>query len=193
MPSVLLFCIAEEAKPFVYQAMNTKVPGSDNGYFLLAETHTAPGYDDNQRPRQKLEKDEPFEAEFIGASKQDCQTWAMENQYRVNYIEGDQLVILDTRSAKDGTVLFQHYVHAPGSVLGEMGELGIFPKEADRWYDFRMDIRHVTEFSPLIQDQEWWPVYYGLKEELTNADGIFDVEKAGRICDNEEPGYKDII
>lgn len=165
--------------------MDTKVPNSDTGYFLLAETRAAPG---DQRLKQELEKDETFETGFIGASEQDCQAWAMEMQYRVNYIEQDIIAILDARSARDGTVLLQCYVHEKFG-LGEEGELGVFPEEAKRWYDFRIDIRYTFKMSVYFEDQMDWPVLFGLKEELTDAHGVFDAAKAERICCGKEPGY----
>ncbi|KAI1138393.1 hypothetical protein F5Y05DRAFT_38100 [Hypoxylon sp. FL0543] len=192
MTAILLFCIAEEAKPFVYQAMNTKVPDSDVGLFWLVEKRAAPG-PNGQRLKQDLKQDEPFETEFIGASEDDCQAWAMEMQYRDNQILQDHIAILDTRSARDGTVLMKCYVHPPGLVLGEEGELGVFPKESDKWYGFRIELRHVFEFSSQFQDSMTWPVYFGLKEELTDANGVFDVEKAGRVCSGKEPGYDVIV
>ncbi|KAI1767426.1 hypothetical protein GGR53DRAFT_110918 [Hypoxylon sp. FL1150] len=214
MTSTLLFCIAEEAKPLVYQVMNTEMyyPGGllkgELGYFWLVETRVAPVPEhpgserdspdhQGQRFKHRLKKDEPFEAEWIGASEEDCEAWAKDMQYRVNYIEGDQIVIIDAQTARDGTVLVKEYVPAPETILDiediEAGETGFWPEETDTWHDFRMEPRYVNAFLAdlgysLATEAE--PVYYGLKKELTNAQGVFDYEKALRIVLRKEPGYE---
>lgn len=179
--------------------MNTKLFDGGLSCFWLVETHAAPSatwptpphdapHIDGQQLKMELKKDEPFETEFIGASVEDCRKWAMEMQYRVNYIEQDHIAILDERGIRDGTVLMSCYVHAPGLVLGEEGEDGIFPKEADRWYDFRIELRHVPRFTASfsIGVLQACPVYFGRKEDLTDANGVFDVEKAEKITVSEE-------
>ncbi|KAI0828739.1 hypothetical protein F5Y06DRAFT_302226 [Hypoxylon sp. FL0890] len=167
--------------------MDTKVPNSDTGCFWLVEKRAPPGHD-GQQLKQELKKDEPFGTKFIGASEEECQTWALEMQYRDKYILQDHIAILDARGARDGTVLMKCYVHPPGLVLGEEGAI-CFSQVAD---SLLQQLQHVFAFSASFQDSLSWEVYFGLKEELTDAHGVFDVEKAERICGGEEPGH-DIV
>lgn len=188
--------------------MNTEmyVPGpqmeAQRNVFWLVETHDPPTPEwpgterdspdhEGQRLRQQLNKDEPFKAEWIGASEEDCEAWAMDMQYRVNYIEQDHIVILDAQSARDGTVLVKEYVHAL-ELDPDDEEPAFSIKEVNTWHNFRMEPQYVLAFNTdltygLATTAE--PVYYGLKKELTDAHGIFDYKKAKRIVLGEEPGY----
>ncbi|KAF4631517.1 hypothetical protein G7Y89_g6618 [Cudoniella acicularis] len=183
MTHILLFCIAEEAKPFVHKVLDVKLEGC--GIFYLVETHTCPSR--SKEFKQELEDDETFETEFIGASEQDCQKWALEKQYQVNFIEQNIIAIADARSARDSTISIQSY--NDGTPL-EFGRYGVLPREHDTWYDFRIDHKKATEVFISLQegDQEIvYPVYFGHKEELTDEHGVFDVDKAERFVEGEDP------
>ncbi|KAI0183360.1 hypothetical protein EV127DRAFT_447384 [Xylaria flabelliformis] len=185
MAAPLLFCTAEEAKRIVYKIMNVKLQGSDESLFNLVESRDGPR--NNASPfKRALGENEPFDAGFIGASERDCQAWALDMQARYNFIEQDLIGILDKRSASDETLLIQFYSRAPGV---EIADEGVFPKETDKWHDFRIDYRDAEALTSSLQfgaSDVVYPVYFGRKEELTNERGIFDVSRAEKICIGEE-------
>ncbi|KAF2963468.1 hypothetical protein GQX73_g10107 [Xylaria multiplex] len=185
MAAPLLFCTAEEAKPVVYKVMDVKLQGVDESLFNLVESRAGPR--DSDRPfKRALREDEPFEAAFIGASESDCQAWALDMQARHNFIEQDLIGILDKRSASDETLLIQFYSRGPGM---EIGDQGVFPKETDKWHDFRINYRDADALTSSLQfgaSEIVYPVYFGRKEELTDERGVFDVSRAEKICMGEE-------
>ncbi|KAI0553030.1 hypothetical protein F4679DRAFT_591258 [Xylaria curta] len=102
MPSVLLFCTAEEAKPFVPQVLATD-GGTGHFPYYLVESRENPAQGD--KFTQRLANDETFETDFIGSSIEDCGPWALEQQENDNMIEKDVIVLLDACSAEDHTVV----------------------------------------------------------------------------------------
>ncbi|CAJ2507897.1 Uu.00g090830.m01.CDS01 [Anthostomella pinea] len=197
MAAPLLFCTAEEAKPFVHKVMAVKLQGTDESLFNLVESRAGPRRDaeaQSQRQSQRcfkraLGQDEAFGAEFIGAPEHECQAWALEMQARHNFIEQDLIGIADARSARDGTLLIQFYGRAPGLECGD--DKGVFPRETETntWHGFRIDYREAERVSASLQfgaSEVVYPVYFGRKEELTDERGVFDVARAERICGGEE-------
>ena len=144
----------------------------------LVESRTCPN--SRQGFRSELKDGETFKTKFIGASEQDCQNWALEKQFQVDFIEQDFIVIADARSAKDGTVLVQIYMRELDAPI-EFGEFGILPRERNIWYVFRVDHKDAVEvfislrYGPI---DSAYPTYFGRTAELTDERGIFDVTKA---------------
>ncbi|KAI0169912.1 hypothetical protein GGR52DRAFT_487737 [Hypoxylon sp. FL1284] len=185
MTAPLLFCVDEEAKPFVYRVMDVKLPGVEKSLFNLVERRGGP-VDEEAGFKRALRDADTFESDFIGTSEQDCQVWAMEMQRRYNFIEQDIIGIVDARSALDGTLLVQSYSHEPGL---EIGEEGILPKENNTWHSFRIEPQHAPMVYSSLQYgalEVVYPVYFGRKQELTDERGVFDVARAERICCGEE-------
>jgi hypothetical protein len=138
----------------------------------------------------ELKDDETFETDFIGASAQDCQQWALEKQVQANFIDYDLIAIADARSAGDDTLLLQYYSRELEEPL-EFWEFGVLPREHTTWYDFRIDYRgaasavlHLTNYGPM---DTIYPTYFGRKEELTDERGVFNVAKALRFVRGEDP------
>ena len=155
--------------------------------FYLVESRTGPR--DGQRFRRELNDDETFETDFIGASPHDCQQWALKRQSQDNQVEKGFIAIADARSASDGTILMQKYNR--GEPIHEFGRYGILPPEGDTWYDFRIDHKRADEIWSALSHGAFncvYPVYFGLKEELTDKNGVFDVARAERLTAGEDPG-----
>ena len=148
-------------------------------YYLVESYH---GPSDGQEFKQVLAENESFQTDFIGASEQDCRKWALEMQSQNNMVEQDIIAIADKRSASDDTLSIQLYARPPGH---EYPGLGIFPKEQDKWYDFRVIYTQAdTVYTELrfLESEIAFPVYFGRKDELTDERGIFNVAKAHELC-----------
>ncbi|KAF3385994.1 hypothetical protein DPV78_012601 [Talaromyces pinophilus] len=187
MTAVLLFCIAEEAKPCISKILDSNMEKGKQPYypFYLVESHTCSS--DSTGFKRELKNDETFETDFIGASVEECQKWALENQFQVTFIEQDIIAIVDARSAIDETLSVQWYEElGPPS---DPEEITYYEPEANRWYDFRIKyekantvIAHLANGSiPEVKEN-----YFGHKEELTDGHGVFDVTKARRLVRGEE-------
>lgn len=213
MTSILLFCVAEEAKPvsgmlalilrcfqrlgiqltitskkFVRKALevSTTTPSLSARIFYLVESRVCP--QERAGFKRELNDGETFDTDFIGASVADCQAWALENQRRVNFIEGDIIAIADARSATDDTLVMFTYARDVGPPLEPGFEIP--PKKRDTWYDFRV---YYEQAASLFINLYYGPkdsslhVYYERKEELTDENGVFDGARAARITMGEEP------
>jgi hypothetical protein len=176
----------------VRKALNVKIEeGSPpTRIFYLVESHVCPSNGDGFK--LELKDDETFETDFIGASEQDCQKWAQEKQFQVNFIEQDIIAIADARSARDDTLLMQYYARELDSPEGplEFEEFGVLPREHNTWYDFRIDYKGAaTVYVDLTHGpiDTVYPTYFGRKEELTDERGAFNVAKARRLVRGEDP------
>ncbi|PMD31073.1 hypothetical protein L207DRAFT_573147 [Hyaloscypha variabilis F] len=183
MGGVLLFCISEAAKPFVQQALNARWADGDARMFYLVESRTCP--DNAEGFKEELQDVEAFSSEFIGASVQECQNWALQNWFQVNFIEQDFIAIADARSAVDNTLVVQFYGRAldPEDPV-EFEGFGVLPHESDTWVEWRIEPRWACwVFSDLTHGalEMSYPVYLGLKEELTDENGVFDAAEAQRL------------
>ncbi|KAF2272144.1 uncharacterized protein EI97DRAFT_386432 [Westerdykella ornata] len=175
MTATLLFCIAEDAKPFIHRIL-----AEDRVY--LVQSHNLPK--DKSGFKTDLKEGEDFETEFIGTSLQNCQKWTLEKQFQVNFIQQNFPAIADERTSRDGTILMQCYKKD----LGEDGELefppyGILPKERDTWYDFRIDPKGSFRLTAALFATEpdvIYPTDFGRKEELTDEYGVFNIIAANR-------------
>ena len=165
--------------------------------FYLVESRVCPSTPEGFK--NELRDDETFETDFIGASEQDCQSWALEQQSRVNFIEHDIIAIADARGARDGTLLMQWYAAELEPLPEDAGDpgpafnfpkFGVLPKESNLWYDFRVDYTESVDVIVClnyVSPDGVYPVYFGLKEELTDERGVFDVVRARRLVRGEDP------
>jgi hypothetical protein len=165
--------------------------GDAGKIFYLVKSHICP--DDGEGFKVELRDDESFQTEFIGATEQECQNWALEHQFQNLHIEQDIVVIADARSATDNTMLMQYYSReledlGPNEPDLEFGEYGLLPRERSTWYDFRIDYQEAFEvWSSLMfgPPDGVYPVYFGLKEDLTDERGVFNVTEATRLVRGE--------
>ena len=156
--------------------------------FYLAESR-AGLRNDGKRVIQELEDIDPAQTDFIGASQQDCQKWALEQQKLHKFIEQDFITIVDARSIRDSTVLVSRFMPDIGGEPLEFGRYGYLPPEGDIWYDFRIDFERAIDVETDLKFgsiDTVYPVYFGLKEELTDKHGVFDVVKAGRLIEGSD-------
>lgn len=113
-----------------------------------------------------------------------CQSWALENQEAVNFLDPDLIAFVDARSVKDQTFLLTHYARAltTDEPIYEDDEFGVPPREQAIWYDYRIDYRQAIEAITSLTMHEpyktFYPTYFGRKETLTDQNGIFDVARA---------------
>lgn len=146
--------------------------------FSIVETYQH--QKDHHAFKQKLADADKFENAFAGASEQDCQTWAREEISHNKSIMSNVIVVIDQRSATDETVSVQMYSEGPGLNMPGFGRL---PKERNKWYCFRVPYQEAAtihtdlNFGPV----EAYPVYYGCKDELTDEQGVFHVDKAVKL------------
>ncbi|KAF2421084.1 hypothetical protein EJ08DRAFT_727705 [Tothia fuscella] len=138
-----------------------------------------------------LKVDETLDADWIGATEQDCQKWTLENQSKVNFIEQDIIAIANTRSAEDERLSIQYYGRQIDDLVPlEFPGFGLLPQEYNVWYDFRVDSRGASEILArlgYVALDVSFPRYFGREEELTDERGIFDVAKAVRSMLKEGP------
>ena len=155
--------------------------------FYLVESRICP--DTPEGFKEELQDGETFETDFIGGSVQDCQNWALQNQFQHKFIEQDFIAVADTRSATDNTLMVQFYNRElnPEEPV-EFEGFGVLPRESNTWVDWRVEPQRAGEvwaslfFGAL---EMTYPVYFGLKEELTDVNGIFNVAEAERIVRGE--------
>ncbi|KAI0191618.1 hypothetical protein F4808DRAFT_443602 [Astrocystis sublimbata] len=180
MPGVLLFCTAEEAKPFVPQVLATD--GGDGTFpYFLVESHQPPSHWKDFK--STLGNDETFATEFIGASVEHCGDWALEQQQKNPMIEQDVIVILDARSVEDHSITLWFYARDEDAELLAKGQ------EPNAWHDFRIPFKKA---QPLVAHllfgnaDESWGVTFHRKGELTDENGIFDWDKCIDLVNHGE-------
>ncbi|PGH16847.1 hypothetical protein AJ79_01491 [Helicocarpus griseus UAMH5409] len=191
MTSVLLFCIAEEAKPFMHKIL--KVRNTDGTpptpIFYLVESNICPSRDEGFK--EELQEDESFESDFVGASEEQCKSGALEKQFQVNFIEQNIIAIADARTARDGTILMCFYKQEIETVEPLVfEEWGPLPPQTNTWYDFRIDYQGAAlMYIGLVYcpPDSAYPAYFGRREQLTDEHGVFDVVKADRYVSGEDP------
>ncbi|KAI0153006.1 hypothetical protein GGR57DRAFT_513250 [Xylariaceae sp. FL1272] len=103
----LLFCTAEEVKPLVPEVLAAK-EGAERSIYPYALVESRQGFQPGQRFRDRLQANEIFETDFIGASIDECGAWALEKEGH-KYLCIHTIILLDARSAKDKTVTVWRY------------------------------------------------------------------------------------
>lgn len=125
-----------------------------------------------------VDDSEPLQAEF--ASHADCQRWMLQHGMHMRELDWRVLFIADKRSAEDGTLSFQFFPPSekPTNVWVNYGPL---PPVTRTWYEWRIEhtdweeaVGSMTFNPPDMVD----PVYYGMKDELTDERGVFNVTEA---------------
>jgi hypothetical protein len=129
---------------------------------------------------------ENFRTEFIRASHQDCQNWALENQFKHSSIVQDLIAVIDARSTSDDTILLYSYPRVPI----EFRNWGVLPKEHNTWYGYRINYKNIVETLTSLQHfgpmETIFPTYFGRKAELTDDQGIFNAERALALVRGED-------
>ncbi|KAI0548065.1 hypothetical protein F4679DRAFT_551845 [Xylaria curta] len=181
----LLFCTAEEAKPFVHQVLqddgqkeldppetsgNTYLP-----YFLVQSTKV-----DAQDHKfvQQLAPDDEFDTDFIGASIEECGAWVHEKLGKDRRIHSEVIVTIDAQSAKDHTVILSWYARKAAGPFLAPGQ------NINTWYHFRIPPLKVfsLEVDLIMQNEaEYFGVLFHRKDELTDENGVFDYDKAKEL------------
>lgn len=211
MTRTLFFCIAEEAKPvsqsvfneghleadrdyqFVPTALRESSTEPDDPPFLyyLVESKDCPSTGEGFRTG--LQDGESFESDFINASKEECQDWALDKwlqPVKFNFIEPSIIAIADERSAQDGTLLMSFYFgeDAPDEPPMEFNGYGRLPPKGNTWYDFRIHHKAAQLFHASLLFTEpdiFFPNYFGRPEKFTDETGVFDVLKAWEHTEEE--------
>ncbi|KAF2149145.1 hypothetical protein K461DRAFT_324551 [Myriangium duriaei CBS 260.36] len=212
MSGIALFCIAQEALPFVRVVSGMEAQQGVYSFWLV-DSQAGPPLD--RTFRNKLGEDEVFHTDFIGASHQDCQGWMLDHQKEVSWMNHNFFVLLDARSADDNTVVVwkfksrgtiweaENFEDLNDSQSEDEDDDGEDNKEdnnnidevllrgtnPDIWYGFRVDYKqiktlfaHLEFYPPEMVD----PVYFNNHDELTDENGIFDMDKADRLVSGEE-------
>ncbi|ETS86902.1 hypothetical protein PFICI_00730 [Pestalotiopsis fici W106-1] len=188
---VILFCTAEEAKPLVPAIMSFE-QAQDTWIFGFAESRDGLGADDGNF-KNWIEDGATVETDFIGASEQECQSWALEQMNRLPNVNDGMIAIADERTAKDDTILLQLYNSSSGDLTPEgEGDYGLefegygkLPAKENTWYSFR--IRYQDSFNIYAALSYGaidvvYPVYFGRTDELVDDNGVFNVERAEALC-----------
>lgn len=163
--------------------------------FYLVESKDCPSTEESFRTT--LEDDESFESDFINASKEQCQNWALDKwlqPHKFNFIEQSTIAIADKRSAQDGTLLMSFYSgeDSPDVPSMDFDGYGPLPAKGKSWYDFRIHHNVVQLFNASLLFTEpdiFFPSYFGRPEQFTDETGVFDVLKAWKHI--EEGSDKD--
>lgn len=170
--------------------MSVEKENQDTYPFFLVESReveTPTDSPDRDLFRFELKNTEAFQTDFFGASEEDCQSWALQQMERFNFIEQDIIAILDKHSVTDGSLLIKYYRRSPGFQLP--GFDALLPPEKGRWYTFRVLYPQSSRVhADLIHTAPdvTYPFYFGRKDELTDKNGIFDVDKAVKLSIGEE-------
>ena len=154
--------------------------------FYLVESRDGPPH--GQSFKMKLQDDETltFNTDFIGATPEECQRWADERRRHDLSFHDGIIAIIDTRSAKDGTLLMQIFVQHNFP----FGGYGLLPQETNVWYDFRVYPRQAAKAEVAllhVSPEVSYPFWYGNKERFTDENGVFDVEEADRYSIGVDP------
>lgn len=167
------------------------VPETDPDYkvpvFWLMESKSTT---EGQELREQIKDKDDFQSDFTGASAAECQRAALEHVKHDGMPSRNLLAIADDRTARDGTILLQYHEPSDRSEQEYEG-FGVLPKEAGKWYDFRIDPEYAnyadTSLSGFGVDEKTKPVWFGCKDELTDKNGVFDAARADKIERGHEP------
>ncbi|XXH02873.1 hypothetical protein Hte_009261 [Hypoxylon texense] len=177
--AILLFCTAEEVKPLIPSIMSVE-QSRNTWFFALVKTRDGPEKDGHFK--YMLEEGATLKTDFVGASEEECRTWAREQMQRVNTIDPDLIAIADKRTMNDHTISLQFF-NDDGNGL-EFDGYGKLPAEEKKWYNFRVKYEDSFNIYAALTQGVFdmvYPTYFGRKDELTDKDGIFDINKAEEL------------
>ncbi|KAI1173269.1 hypothetical protein F4777DRAFT_581166 [Nemania sp. FL0916] len=181
MSHILLFVTAKSAEQLALQLINGDLTTNPK-WFALAETclvETTEVSGRNSVFTDNVKDGIVLDNEFLGASEDECQTWALEQMDRFSFLDRDFIVILDERSAAEGTVLVKYFHDFPSFELEWAN--GPLPPRRYEWYPFRIayheipEVHHDLLFAPPL---DTYPVYFELSQYFTDENGIFNVQQA---------------
>ncbi|KAI4861813.1 hypothetical protein F4820DRAFT_464390 [Hypoxylon rubiginosum] len=153
-------------------------------FFALVESRDGPEEDGHFK--YMLEEGTTFKTDFIGTSEEGCRTWAREQMQRVNTIDTELISIADRRTMIDHTILLQFFNDDWNDLeFDGYGQLPAEKKKKKKWYSFRIKYKDsFNVYAALTQGvfDLVYPTYFGRKDELTDNEGIFNVDKAEELC-----------
>lgn len=159
--------------------------------YYLVESRVCP--DTSEGFKSGLQDGEPFESDFIIASKEECQNWALDkwsHTAKYNFIEHGIIAIADARSAQDGTLLMSFHYDCPPDLFPEYEENDRpLPPNNQTWYDFWVHHTNALNFQGSLLFTEpdvAYPLYFGFPEKFTNEAGVFEVWKMDKYLADEE-------
>lgn len=141
MSGVLLFCVYEGGETFTRTVLNAI------NFLCLVERRA--NATNGTHLRRSLGDEEKLGTEFVGASKQDCQSWALQRQAHDKALIGGLIAVVDERSLEDDTVLMMDY-NPPDNGI-PFGRYGVLPKNPRQWADFRVHILKVTQLQRALK------------------------------------------
>lgn len=93
---------------------------------------------------------------------------------------------MDQRSTRDKTIIVQFFNEKPGLDFPPYGTL---PPEENAWYSFRIRYNDAFTLVAALTETAFdvsYPVYFGRKDEFTNEEGVFEVQKAEKAAAGED-------
>jgi hypothetical protein len=162
--------------------------------YYLVESRVCP--DSQEHFRSGLQDGEFVESDFINASKEECQNWALDKwrqPAKYSFIEQEIITIADARSAEDGTLLMSYYYELPPDVSPiDFDEQGFLPPKNRTWYNFRVHHTDSEQFQGTIllaEPDVSYPLFFGYPEKFTNETGVFEMRKVDKFLSDEEFQY----
>ncbi|OAL54468.1 hypothetical protein IQ07DRAFT_628283 [Pyrenochaeta sp. DS3sAY3a] len=187
MTRIPLFCIEEEARAVIYQVLDGAQPEQPPGKGFLSYIESRGPLSISSARNTKVPYGQSVSSEFIGASEQQCRQWFQDHCLDCPMLSQPLLAIADARTARDGTISLQYYCSEAGQF--DFPPYGLLPQEPNKSYNYRIDPRDTAEVYAkllIVEPDVSFPIYFGRKEELTSAQGIFDTVTARRLIQGED-------
>lgn len=139
-----------------------------------------------QKAYQALKDGQSFESDFTGAPLDECRSWAL-RQHNNPAMDADSIAIVDAQSIRDQTVTLELYVS------GVENKALRRDQRPDSWHGFRVPYQKLFQLLAQITEDfdETWGVCFHRKEELTDENGVFDLDRAIELIIQGE-GFVDI-
>lgn len=151
--------------------------------YYLVESNVLP--EDQSGLKRELRDDDTFESDFIGASPEECQAWALEKSLQVKFIQQYVMAIVDERSAQDKTILMSWYIYPQlcEPPFMQFPPFGTLPRRQDvnTWINFRIKYEDGPElqYAWSYGDPDGvYAAFLGNREAFTDEHGVFDVARA---------------
>ncbi|OAL42828.1 hypothetical protein IQ07DRAFT_686140 [Pyrenochaeta sp. DS3sAY3a] len=188
MTRIPLLCIEEEARAVIYRVLDAVRPEQPPRVGVLSYIQSRGPLGKDAGENTKVPHNQSVDSEFIGATEQECRQWFIDHYFEYPMLSATLLAIADARTARDGTIYLQYYCWEDSQF--DFPPFGLLPQKPSTWYNYRIDVKGTDEVYTKLLFVELdvsFPTYFGRKEELTNAQGIFDTVKADRIICKDEP------